>query len=229
MTPVKIKCKCGRSLKVTPELAGRKIKCKNCGQKYRMPASEPSDPTIQMKAWKDEEKPEEQQQEHAPNEVGAVALGEKMSFGWIFASIICTSVLSIAGIVGVKAVLTSLASGKAGDLQQYSDYIKLGLFWGPSMAFVVSGWVIARFSPGRTISEPAIGAAFTVAILVGLVIFKPGPTAAWFTIGENVELLKGGNLALQLNLFLLGMFNAACLGVAGAYFGEVAQERSASV
>lgn len=47
---MKISCKCGRVLSVTEELAGKKVKCKACGQKYRLPPLQTADPTIQMKA-----------------------------------------------------------------------------------------------------------------------------------------------------------------------------------
>lgn len=218
---MKINCRCGRVLKVTKELAGKKVRCKECGQKYRLPKAEP-DPTMQVKAWSDNtEQPDAKAAK--PEDVGAVALGEKLAVGWVLASVIITLVTSLAGIVGVKHLMQMMASG---DLTEYSDYIKLGMFWGPSLAFVVSGWIVARFSPGRTIAEPAIGAAITVAVLVGLLIFKPGPLEAWLTIGGSDEFLGKGTLLLKLNLFALGMFNAACLACAGAYFGEVAQERT---
>ncbi|MDF1664095.1 MAG: hypothetical protein P1V97_20165 [Planctomycetota bacterium] len=207
---MKINCKCGRVLKVTKELAGKKIKCKTCGQKYKLPAEKPSDPTIQMKAWKNEGKDDESAPAQNPADVGAVALGETFSFGWVVASIFITLISSVLGIFIAKYIMTALATEE--KIQEYSDYIQYGMYWGPSLAFVASGWIVARFSPGRTISEPAIGA-----VIESMLELKAGA----------VKTLGSGNLPLKLNLCLLAMFNAACLACAGAYFGEVAQERTA--
>lgn len=223
---MKINCRCGRVLKVTKELAGKKIKCKACGQKFRLPALKPADPTIQMKAWKDEDEKEDAAAKN-PDEVGAVPLGEKLSIGFVLASVIITIVTTIAGIFLAKYLLTAMVTDD--NVAKYADYIKLGMFWGPSLAFVVSGYVVARLSPGRTISEPAIGAAIAVAIFVSLLIAKPDAVSAVLAIKEDVNLLADGNLPLKLNLFGLGMFNAACLACAGAYFGEVAQEKKIAV
>lgn len=223
---MKINCKCGRVLKVTKELAGKKIKCKSCGQKYKLPAAQPSDPTIQMKAWKNEGGDEESAPAQNPADVGAVALGETFSFGWVIASIFITLISSVVGIVIAKYAMTAMATEE--KIQEYADYIQYGMYWGPSLAFVVSGWIVARFSPGRTISEPAIGAVIAVTVLCGLLIWQPGPIETVLELKSGaVKTLGSGNLPLKLNLCLLAMFNAACLACAGAYFGEVAQERTA--
>jgi hypothetical protein len=221
---MKINCKCGRVLKVSKELAGKKIKCKTCGQKYKLPAAQPSDPTIQMSAWKNEGNDSAPAQK--PEDVGAVALGETFSIPWVIGSIIITFITSIIGIVLAKYMMTAMAT--EAKVQEYADYIQYGMYWGPSLAFVVSGWIVARFSPGRTISEPAIGAVIAVTALVALLIWQPGEIASILEIKKGaVQTLAAGNLPLKLNLCLLAMFNAACLACAGAYFGEVAQERNA--
>lgn len=223
---MKINCKCGRVLKVGSELAGKKVKCKACGQKYRLPPLQNADPTIQMNAWKD--KPEGgEEKAHNPNDVGAVALGESMSIPWIIASVIITMITIAGGIYGAKYVLTTLV--KQEDIKEYANYIALGMYWGPSLAFVISGWIVARFSPGRTIAEPAVGATLAMAIFTGLVLQPELPVAKLLQIGDDINFLAKGNMILKLNLFLLASFNAACLACAGAYFGEVAQERNAMV
>lgn len=217
---MKISCKCGRVLSVTEELAGKKVKCKACGQKYRLPPLQTADPTIQMKAWKDGAN--DAGPAKKPDEVGAVPLGESFSVTWMVVSIVFTLVATILGILGAKYVLTKLVTQE--EVKQYADYIKLGMYWGPSLAFVVSGYIVARFSPGRTISEPAVGASLAVAIFAGL-IFAKTPVIEVLAISSDVRFLDQGAMALKLNLFLLAMFNAALLACAGAYFGEVAQER----
>jgi hypothetical protein len=221
---VKINCKCGRVLKVTKALAGKKIKCKTCGQKYKLPAAQPSGPTINMEVWKNEGNDNAPAQ--SPADVGAVALGETFSIGWVVASIFITLIASILGIFIAKYVMTALATET--KVQEYRDYIQYGMYWGPSLAFVISGWIVARFSPGRTISEPAIGAVIAVTALVALLIWQPGPIATLLELKKgSIQTLSEGNMPLKLNLCLLAMFNAACLACAGAYFGEVAQERTA--
>lgn len=220
---MKINCKCGRVLKVTQELAGKKIKCKSCGQKYRLPPSQPADPTMKIKAWGDEG---EDAPAKAPSDVGAVALGEKLNFGWVVASIVMSLVTTIGGVYFFKFLLQRMATDA--NLQAYAQYIYFGMLWGPALAFVASGWIVARFSPGRTIAEPAIGAALAIAGIVGTLLASPGILKTLAVTDQQID-LTGGDFALKVNVFLLGMFVAACLACAGAYFGEVAQERTSGV
>lgn len=219
---MKIKCKCGRTLVLDVAThAGKKVACKACGQRYRLPAAKPRDPTVQMAAWKpDDADPVT----HDPKEVGAEALGEKISVSWIFISFLLTLVIGIGGAYGVKvALLPKLASDP--DLAKVTAYVKLALWWGPMLAFVIAGWLTARLSPGKTITEPALGAALSVAAMVALVIFQPGPVADLLGGLSSTRVAERG-VPEVANVFAMAMFNAAMLACAGAYFGEVAQERA---
>lgn len=223
---MKIKCKCGRILVLSMDKhAGKKVACKECGQRYRLPPSKPAAAapgTVQMKAWKDEDKSEREQQEHEPDEVGVQPMGEKVSFGWILTSVMITLGLVVGGSYGMKLGLPKLMSNP--DVAQAQAYIKLALYWLPPLVFVLAGWITARFSPGKTITEPALGAALSVAVLVALVIFQPGPIKALLT--DIIPAMPDLPVAQMANSFALAMFTAAMLACSGAYFGEVAQERS---
>lgn len=219
---MEITCKCGRLLKVGQDLAGQKIKCQACGQKYRLPPLNSADSSIQqMSAW--EGKPEKAEKKvHNPADVGAVVLGESISLSWLLASVLITLFMIASGIYSAKYVFTALIQQQ--NVKEYANYLFLGMYWGPSLAFVISGWIVARFSPGRTIAEPALGATLAMAIFAGLFLHSEFPVAK-LLVGADMNILNKGNLLLKLNLFLLALFNAACLACAGAYFGEVAQER----
>ena len=97
------------------------------------------------------------------------------------------------------------------------------IMWAPCLAFVIAGWISARLSPGRTIVEPAIGSVLSITILFGLAIYRPGPVD---TLLGSLAFNFTEGIALKVNIFALAMFNAAMLSCAGAYFGEVAQERA---
>lgn len=215
---MKIKCKCGRTMVLDAvQHAGKKVACGGCRQRYRLPPLEPSDPTIQMKPWKDEG-PNAPPAE--PKDVGAVPLGEKLAIGWVFISLFIMLILGVGGAVGAKLGIQKITSS---DWDQYGTYMWLGLMWAPSLAFVLAGWVTGRFSPGRTIAEPAIGAVLFVAIVAAIVVWRPGPLDSFL---GPVRLDFQEAKQLKVNLIFFGMFNGAMLACAGGYFGEVAQERS---
>lgn len=218
---MKIKCKCGRILSLSPEKhAGKKVACKECGQRYRLPPAKAGESTMHVKAWRSEE---EDKKEHEPTEVGAVPLGDKLSFTWVLLSLVITLVVGLGGAYGVKVGLTQLAAKQ--DMAKIAAYVKLAVWWGPMLAFVIAGWIAARLSPGRTIAEPAIGAALSVVVMLALVMFRPGPLETMLA-GIAIPNVEEKTLPLLANLFTMAMFNAACLACAGAYFGEVAQERA---
>lgn len=174
-----------------------------------------------MHAWKEEELGGDETPRSA-NEVGAVPLGEGVAFTWILVSVLVTLVVTLGGAYGIKVGIQKAFANEG--LDKYRGYILLATQWAPMLAFVISGWLTARMSPGRTITEPALGAAISVAVLAALVVFRPGPIETQF--GAVLPNVSGLNAALKLNLFAQAMFAAACLSCAGAYFGEVAQERS---
>jgi hypothetical protein len=218
---MKIKCKCDRVLVVPKELAGKKIACKHCGQRYRLPPAKSKNQTVQMTAWKDDEA------EHAPAEVGAVALGQKLSLAWLFISVIMTLIMAVGGAWGLHYLLTNVVSAE--DQERYAVYIELGLWWGPVLACLISGWITARMSPGLTIAEPAIGAALSVALIVLAVV------APWEAAQDLIAQVGLSGLPVKadaitppvINVFGLAMFLAACVACTGAYFGEVAQHKRA--
>lgn len=218
---MKLKCKCGRAMSLDAvEHAGKKVACAGCGQRYRLPPLEPRDPTIPMKPWR-EERPDAPPAD--PKDVGAVPLGEKTSIVWVLASTLIMLILGAGGTLGAKFGLQ-----KAVDLQEwerYRPYLWMGLMWAPSLAFVIAGWLTGRLSPGRTITEPAIGAVLFVAIVAVVLVLRPGPVATYL---GSFRLDFNEARTWKLNVLFLAMFNAAMLACAGGYFGEVAQERATS-
>ncbi|GIW71259.1 MAG: hypothetical protein KatS3mg102_0801 [Planctomycetota bacterium] len=219
---MKIKCRCGRTLNIPSELAGKKVACKDCGQRYRLPPAKPRNPTVQVSAWK-----EGDDKEHAPADVGAVPLGEKMSLGWVLAAVVVTLVLGVGGAYGVHMGLKQLAAHmEPAEFARYRPYLALGTWWGPALACLIAGYLTARLSPGLTIAEPALGAALSVAILAVLWVTQPGPVGNWLQqIGLSSGAAQVQINAVVINLFILSMFIAACIACTGAYFGEVAQQR----
>ncbi|MHC4393465.1 MAG: hypothetical protein ACYS22_19395 [Planctomycetota bacterium] len=218
---MKIKCKCGRSLVLDRDKhAGKKVACKSCGQRYRLPPKKGKEGTKQVDAWKDEK-------EHSAAEVGAEPLGERTSFLWILISTIITLVVTVGLVFGAKFGVTKLVS--SADLVKYVIWVALALWWAPSLALVFSGWIAARMSPGRTITEAAVGGALSVAIIVAVVVFQPDmiDKLLGMNVTGTVSNYSGVPMAMKINAFALAMFNAAMLGCAGAYFGEVAQEQAA--
>ncbi|MBI2899464.1 MAG: hypothetical protein HYY17_04725 [Planctomycetes bacterium] len=212
---MRIQCKCGTAMSVdAARLAGKKVACGQCGQRYRIPpaggeeavttqSDRPDAPAVQ------------------PSQAGIVALGQKTSFLWIFIALFITLTITVGGAYGAKMGIKKLVSSQ--DLQKYTPHAVLAVMWAPCLAFVVAGWITARFSPGRTIAEPAIGAVLSVAVLFVVALLRPGPVDA--ALGPvRIDLTHGA--ALQINLFFLAMFNAAMLACAGAYFGEVSQSRA---
>ena len=214
-----IACACGRVLEVGVELAGRKVRCQGCGRKYRLPSAPNTGSTIEVGRWTDASGVA-----LSPEAAGAVALGETLYLGWVFASFLLTVTVATLGVLGAKYLGFAMAMGT--PLVEVADYVKAGMLWGPSVAFLLPGWLVARLSPGRTIVEPALGAAIGVVALLGMVFFEVEPLASFVRLEGQPAMLAGGNLALQANVLVLGMVNAACLACAGAYFGEVAQERT---
>ncbi len=216
---MKVKCKCGRAMVVDGDKhAGKRIACQACGQRYRLPSSDFQNPETKRKPWK-EDRPDNPPLE--PTEVGAIVLGEKISFLWIFVSIFITLLITIGGVFAFNFGLKKGLANE--DFKKYFEYAQYAVMWAPCLAFVISGWITARLSPGRTIAEPAIGAVLSITILFGLAIYRPGPIDG--LMADMVLNLSEG-IALKVNLFSLAMFNGAMLSCAGAYFGEVAQERS---
>ena len=81
---MKIKCRCSRILVVPKELAGKKIACKHCGQRYRLPPAEGarSAKTLKVAAWGDGD-----EHEHTPADVGACWDSRwRWCWGWCSAS-----------------------------------------------------------------------------------------------------------------------------------------------
>ncbi len=216
---MKIRCKCGRALMLSMEKhAGRKVACKECGQRYRLPAAKPRNKTIQMEAWKDDKK------EHDPKEVGAVPLGESLSLAWLLMSTIITLVITIGGSKVISIGLEGALSKP--EIEKYVHYVTYALLWAPTLAFVIAGWVSARLSPGRTIVEPALGAALAIAVLFSVQQLDPAPLQSLMGAVPVTMPQMEGTFALKANAFALELFKYACLSCAGAYFGEVAQEKA---
>lgn len=208
---MRIQCKCGNALSVdSTKYAGRKIACPQCGQRYRLP---PEGGGAPMSAAPDAAPVN-------PTQAGIVALGQKTSFGWIAISLLITLAITAGGAWLGKFALDRIV--KAEDMEKYGHYGVMALMWAPCLAFVVAGWITARFSPGRTIVEPAVAAVLSVCILFALAALRPGPVADLVP----VDLRMSEATMLKLNFFFLAMFNAAMLACAGAYFGEVSQSRS---
>jgi len=193
--------------------AGQKVACSSCGQRYRLPSGAgggvtpvPGDAPVE------------------PRAAGIVPLGHKLSVLWILLSTLIMLVITIGGIYGGKMGVKALVDRH--EIQKYGVYIIGFIMWAPTLAFVISGWITARFSPGRTIAEPALAAALTVAVLTGLVLFRPGPVDTFLGAARLDLLDLPVPIGLKANVFALAMFNAAMLSLAGAYFGEVAQEKA---
>jgi len=221
---MKIRCKCGRVLSVSmAKHAGKKVACKECGQRYRLPPAKSKNKTVMAKAWKPEK---EDAQPLEPAEVGAELLGQKISFSWVLIGTLVTLAISIGGAYGVKVGLPRLMQNP--DVAKIAPYLSLAVMWGPLLAFVFSGWLTARLSPGKTIAEPALGAAIAVAVMVTLFLTRPGPVAVW--LEDIPRITVQGNMKDQIpflaNVFTMAVFTASMLACAGAYFGEVAQDRA---
>lgn len=210
---MRIQCKCGRAMSVdSVEHAGKKVACSQCGQRYRIPPrpdggapaapDRPDAPALQ------------------PSQAGVVALGQKTSILWILISMIITLVITVGGGYGAKLGLKKLISMQ--DFQEYRQYVVFAVMWAPCLAFVIAGWITARFSPGKTITEPALGAILAILAVFLVLHFRPGPVRTYV----SYDLAMGEATALKLNFLLLGMFVAAMLACAGAYFGEVSQSRA---
>lgn len=210
---MRIQCKCGNAMSVdSVQHAGKKVACPQCGQRYRIPPKPAGGPVAP-------DRPDAPPVSAA--QAGLVALGEKTSYGWVFISMLLTLVITVGGGYGAKLGMRQLMSSQ--DLQQYLTYAVFAAMWAPCLAFVTAGWITARFSPGRTIVEPAVGSVLTVAVLFFLAALKPGPVAQLL---GSYDLKFNQGTALKVNLFVLAMFIAAMLACAGAYFGEVSQSRS---
>ncbi len=72
----------------------------------------------------------------------------------------------------------------------------------------------------------ALGAALAIAVLFSLQGLELAPLASLMSAVPVMLPPVEGTFALKANVFTLELFKYACLSGAGAYFGEVAQEKA---
>jgi len=117
MELIKVKCKCGATLQISPEMAGRLGTCSKCGRTMRIPSNipAPSKPGVPVEKQKTDVDLKLVVEDNPPDEDEIVYRLEAIEWPMLYARARGLVITALAIVVAVTVLYFVLPSGKQGD------------------------------------------------------------------------------------------------------------------